>query len=97
MRCHRHGRGIHLVRRAAAALPAAPLAAFVDFVGRDGWRALGLAARAGEVEIVEALLDAGADPAAVSATGKTALDIARLNKKDAIVEILEAHATATRG
>ena len=64
----------------------------VDIAGRGGWTALGLASRAGHVAIVEALLEGGADPAAVVANGKTALDIARLNQKGAIVALLESTA-----
>jgi ankyrin repeat protein len=64
----------------------------VDIAGRGGWTALGLASRAGHVAIVEALLEGGADPAAVVVNGKTALDIARLNQKGAIVALLESTA-----
>ena len=42
--------------------------------------ALGLAARSGNAAMVMALLDAGADRAAVMKNGKTAGEIARLNK-----------------
>ena len=62
---------------------------FVNGMGRDGWSALGLAARAGDVIIVKALLDAGADRAATMKNGKTALELARLNKKSAVVKLLE--------
>jgi ankyrin repeat protein len=63
---------------------------FVNRAHRDGWAALGLAARAGDAAIVEALLDAGADVTVVNASGKTALDAARLNKHDAVAALLEA-------
>ena len=66
------------------------LVEYVDCIGPDGWSALGLAARAGDVTIVSALLDAGADRAAVMRTGKTALDIARLNKRSSVVTLLES-------
>ena len=62
----------------------------VNGAGRGGWTALGLASRAGHVACVEALLEGGADPAAVVVNGKTALDIARLNQKGAIVALLES-------
>lgn len=64
---------------------------------KDGWSTLALAARAGDVAIVEALLDAGADPAAVNATGKTALDIARLNKRESVVSLLTSRVGASDG
>ena len=64
---------------------------------KDGWSTLALAARAGDAAIVEALLDAGADPAAVNATGKTALDIARVNKREAVVTLLASRDGAPSG
>lgn len=64
----------------------------VNMAGRGGWTALGLASRAGHVACVEALLEGGADPAAVVVNGKTPLDIARLNQKGAIVALLESTA-----
>jgi ankyrin repeat protein len=64
---------------------------YVDSISRrDGWSALGIAARAGDAAVVTALLRAGADRAVVMKNGKTALDIARLNKKDAVVRLLES-------
>jgi len=62
----------------------------VNGAGRGGWTALGLASRAGHAACAEALLAGGADPAAVVVNGKTALDIARLNQKGAIVALLES-------
>ena len=78
--------------RAVAPLELAPLRAvdYVNTIGRDGWSALGLAARFGDAAIVKALLDAGADRSAVMKTGKTALEIARANKKAAVVSLLES-------
>ena len=38
----------------------------------------------------QALLELGADPAAVVLNGKTALDIARLNERGAVVALLES-------
>lgn len=64
-------------------------AAYVNSMGRDGWSALGLASRVGDAAIVRALLDAGCDTEGVMKTGKTALEIAKLNKKTAVVQLLE--------
>ena len=66
-----------------------PPAEFVNVVGRDGWTALGLAARSGNAAMVMALLDAGADRAAVMKNGKTAGEIARLNKKGEVERLLD--------
>lgn len=74
---------------AAAAAGAAAALAYINCTARDGWSALGLGARAGNAAIVKALLDAGADRGAVMQNGKTALDIARLNKTAAVVALLE--------
>ena len=68
---------------------AVPPDKYVNVEGPDGWSALGLAARAGDAVIVKALLDAGAAREAVMKSGKTALDIARLNRRDAVVRLLE--------
>jgi ankyrin repeat protein len=70
--------------------PAPPPVEYVNGIGPDGWSALGLAARAGHVATVKALLDAGADRAAVNRNGKTVLDIARLNKRVDVVRLLES-------
>lgn len=70
-----------------------PLADFVNCAARDGWSALGLAARAGDAAIVQALIDAGADKAAVMQNGKSALDIAkgqRSARAAEVVRLLEA-------
>ena len=64
---------------------------YINFKARDGWSALGLAARVGDAAIVKALLDVGADRAAVMQSGKTALDIARLNRRAVVVSLLEAY------
>ena len=87
---------VRLLLEAAAARagadggPAVPPAEFVNSMGRDGWGALGLAARVGDLAIVRALLDAGVDKGAVNKVGKTALELARLNKRHAVVALLEA-------
>lgn len=65
--------------------------------GPQGWLPLQLAARRGSVACVRLLLQHGADPAAVC-QGKTALEIARINKRAACVEALEqAAAEASAG
>ena len=62
----------------------------VDAPGRDGWTPLCLAARSGCVPVAKALLDAGASPSvAMASSGKTAAEIAAVNKKPAMVALLE--------
>ncbi len=63
--------------------------AALDARGRDGWTALCLAARSGSVPAAKALLAAGADPSLAMVSGKTALEIATINKKVAIVKLLQ--------
>ena len=63
--------------------------AVVDAVGRDGWTPLGLAVRSGATAIAKVLLEARANPNAVSGQGKTPLEIATINKKQSIVELLQ--------
>ena len=74
---------------ASGASPAVPPLNYINGSGKHGWSALGLAARAGNADSVKALLGVGADRAAVMQGGKTALEIARLNRKAAIVRLLE--------
>lgn len=61
----------------------------VDAHGKGGWSPLGLAVRVGNTPVVDALLAAGARGDAVMGTGKTPLDIARVNNKLAIIETIE--------
>lgn len=61
----------------------------VNRVGRNGWTALALAARSGNSEMVQALLACGADPAVLTATGKTAMDIALVNKRLEVIKLME--------
>lgn len=64
----------------------------IDAPGRDGWTALCLAARSGNVPAAKALLGAGADAGLRMASGKTALEIATLNKKASMVALLSGAA-----
>jgi ankyrin repeat protein len=58
--------------------------------GLPAWSALMHAARNGKLRAAQALLDAGADPRAVSDTGKTALGLAREHGRSELVALLEA-------
>ena len=69
--------------------PAAAL--HVGSAGQGGWTALALAARSGHEAAAKALLEGGADPTGVMTNGKTALDIARVNKKAGIIALVGAH------
>ena len=66
------------------------LAGVVSAPGEQGWTPLHLAARRGNSGCVALLLEHGAARGAVNAQGKTALDIARVNKRAAVVALLEA-------
>lgn len=61
-----------------------------------GWTPLMLAARRGSTDCVCLLLDAGADAAARNAQGKTAADIATVNKREGVVALLHERATASQ-
>ena len=62
--------------------------ATVDAVNNDGNTALHEAARNGEIQVVEALLNAGADKALKGYEGKTALEKAEKMNHPAIVKLL---------
>ncbi len=64
----------------------------VNVKQRHGWTPLHSAARNGSDALVDALLAAGADPAATNDDGVTAADLAREAGHDAIVERLQATA-----
>jgi len=56
----------------------------------DGWTPLCLAARSGAADVTKALISAGANVHATSANGKTALEIATINRdKKACQSVLE--------
>ncbi len=57
--------------------------------------ALGAAARAGQLEIVKLLIDAGADAAATDAEGKTAMDRAIERGTTNIQSVLRATSQST--
>ena len=61
----------------------------VNCTGRGGLTPLMYAAQAGDETLVAALLRAGADRHAVNQRRETALDIARANRRAAIVSLLE--------
>ena len=61
----------------------------VNALGRDDWTPLGLAVRSNAVETVKVLLAAHANMHAVAGNGKTALEIATVNGKQGLVELLK--------
>ena len=66
--------------------------------GRDGWTALGLAVRSGNVRVVKALVKLGASSTdiACSTSGKTALEVAAANRRDAILDLLASQGSNRR-
>jgi ankyrin repeat protein len=74
------GEMIRLLVRAAPHLD-------VNASGQGGLTALCLAARANKEQAAKALLEGGASPTAVCAFGKSALDMARLNQRAAILKL----------
>lgn len=69
------------------------LGAFPNAPAAEGSSPLLLAVTSRNQAVVQALLNAGADPRAVNQQGKSALDIAKEMKLDAIVTLLQAHAS----
>lgn len=70
------------------AWPAGQLSAAVNQPGENGWTPLMLAARRGSADCVRLLLEQGADVAAKNAQGRTAADIAAVNKRQAVTLVL---------
>lgn len=68
----------------------AALGGAVDARGRDGWTPLCLAVRSGATEVAQALIAARADVHAASGNGKTPLEIATINNRAPLMEILKA-------
>lgn len=64
----------------------------VDAEDGSGWRPLHLAARKGSLKTVQLLLRHGADAGARNSQGQTALHLAEVNNKTAVVDALRAHA-----
>ena len=62
----------------------------VDAPGRDGWTPLGLAVRSNAVDAAKLLLEAKASPHAASGNGKTPIEVASINGKAGLVELLQA-------
>lgn len=77
-----------LLTSSSEGAPAQRLGACLDAPGRSGWTPLGFAARSGNLAIAKALLKAGAAPGVAMASGKTALDIAMMNNKTAVAELI---------
>jgi ankyrin repeat protein len=63
----------------------------VNISGPDGNRPLHYAAMKGQADIVLLLLKRGAEVGARNKAGETALDLARTNSQEAVVELLKAH------
>jgi len=63
----------------------------VNILGPDGNRPLHYAAMKGQADIVRLLLERGAEVGARNKAGETALDLARANSQESVVELLKAH------
>ena len=61
--------------------------------GKGGWTPLALAARNGTIGVIAPLLAAGADPHAPTPMGKSARDVATLNKRVKVLEAFDKHST----
>jgi len=61
----------------------------VDAAGQNGLTPLCLAARCNKEACAKVLVEEGADPRAMTTYGKSALEIARINRRAAIVKLFE--------
>ena len=62
--------------------------------GKGGFTPLALAARVGSLAVLPLLLDAGADPDARTAAGKSARELAVINKRTKVLEVFDARRAA---
>ena len=60
--------------------------------GKGGWTPLALAARSGNMTVVLPLLAAGADPDATAPMGRSAREVATVNKRAKVLEAFDKHA-----
>ena len=58
--------------------------------GKGGFTPLATAARAGALKTIPLLLEAGADPETATASGKSARELAAINKKVAVLALFDA-------
>ena len=63
----------------------------IDAPGRDGWTPLCMAVRSNSVAIAKVLVEAKANVDAVSGNGKSALEVATINNRKALIELLKAN------
>ena len=62
--------------------------------GKGGFTPLALAARVGSLAVLPLLLDAGADPDARTAAGKSARELAVINKRTKVLEVFDTRRAA---
>ena len=62
--------------------------------GKGGFTPLALAARVGSLAVLPLLLEAGADPDARTAAGKSARELAVINKRTKVLEVFDARRAA---
>jgi len=74
-----------------------PHAKSLSAAGKGGFTPLALAARSGALAVVPLLLQAGADPNEPTRAGKSARELAVINKKAKVVEAFDAHAKENAG